>query len=177
MPENKKLMLRNVRVSYVTVDEPRSITEGGDLYYSVSVIIDKDSPVVKDYIDACKAIMIDQKWTEAQMRAAEKGIHDGSKERADDEAYAGKYYLNAKSKRKPLLLDKARREVAADKFYSGCFANVSISMYPYDKVGRKGVGVGLRGMQFVADGDPLGSTVSKDEFDQLESDDTADDFI
>jgi hypothetical protein len=177
MPENKKLMIRNARVSYVTVDEPRAITEGGKLYYSVSVIIEKDNPAVAEYIEACRNIMKEQKWDDAQIKLADKGIRDGSKERPEDDAYTNRYFLNAKSERKPLLIDKARREVSPEKIYSGCYCNVSISMYPYDKAKRKGVGVGLRGIQFVEDGNPLGSTVSKDEFDQLETDDTADDFI
>lgn len=173
----KKLMIRNARLSYVTVDEPRSIVEGGEPYYSISVIIEPDNPATAEIKKTVDALINEQKWTPAQKKVCDKALRDGNEERAEDEAYANNYFINAKSRQKPLLIDGARREVPASKFYSGCYANVSVSLYAYDKAGNRGVGCGLRGVQFVKDGEPLGSTVSADEFDKLEDDEVAEDFV
>ena len=56
--------------------------------------------------------------------------------------------------------------------YSGCYARVSINFYAFNANGNRGVAAGLGNIQFVRDGEPLGSQVSaSDEFETLDDDD------
>jgi Protein of unknown function (DUF2815) len=51
--------------------------------------------------------------------------------------------------------------------YDGCYANVKISIYAYDK-GNNGIGAGLKGIQFAGDGDSFsgaGKSAEKDDFE------------
>lgn len=172
MAANTKLMIKNARLSYANLFEPRAIVEGGALKYSVSILIDKED---KETINAIKKIVADyikeQKWTEAQKKQADIALRDGPTEKPEDEEYANVVFLNAKSDKKPLVVDQKRNTVTdPDIVYSGCYANVYVSFYPFDKGGNKGVGVGLQAVQKVRDGEPLGNTVTADVFDQLEED-------
>lgn len=170
--ENKKLTLKNKRLSYVTVLEPRSIVADGPLYYSVSVIIPKDDPQVAELKKAITEIINEQKWSPNEKRKADLALRDGDEERPDDEAYKNCYYINAKSAKKPRVVGRYKEDITdSDKIYSGCYGNVLISLYSFDKGGNKGVGVGLRGVQFVRDGEPLGSVVTDDEFEDLPDED------
>jgi hypothetical protein len=170
MPENSKLMLKNVRLSYCNLFEPRAIAEGGALKYSVSIIIPKSE---KEQLSEIKKILSqileEQKWTPAQKKAADLPIRDGDAEREEEDAYKNSYFMNPKSNRKPLVVDQRRQVVESDDIvYSGCYANVYVSFYPYDKAGNKGVGVGLLGVQKVKDGEPLGNTITADIFSDIE---------
>ena len=170
MAENQKLTIKNARLSYVTLFEPRAVVEGGPLFYSVSVIIPKDSKeTINEFNKAVKKIIDEQKWSSSAKKSADLALRDGDDERPDDAAYRNCYFINAKSNKKPRVVDRAIQDIDdPDKIYSGCYGNVLISLYPFDKGGNKGVGVGLRAVQFVADGEPLGSVVSDDEFENFE---------
>jgi hypothetical protein len=170
MAKNPTLMLKNVRLSYCNLFEPRAIAEGGALKYSVSVLIEKTNTAqLTEIKKIISQIVNEQKWTPAQKQAAGLPIWDGDKEKPDDEAYQSNYYLNPKSDRKPLVVDQRRQVVNDyDTVYSGCYANVMVSFYPYDKAGKKGVGVGLLGVQKVRDGEPLGNTITADVFDDID---------
>ena len=52
--------------------------------------------------------------------------------------------------------------------YSGAWVNVSLDIYPFDRV-SKGVAAGLRGVQKVSDDESLGggTAASDDEFDEI----------
>ena len=53
--------------------------------------------------------------------------------------------------------------------YSGAWVNVSLDIYPFDRV-SKGVAAGLRGVQKVSDDETLGgggSAASDNEFDEI----------
>ena len=167
--ENKKLTLKEKRLSYVTVIEPRSIVQDGPLYYSVSIIIPKNDPQVNEIKKAITEIVNEQKWSPIEKKKADLALRDGDEERPDDAAYKDSYYLNAKSAKKPRVVGRYKEEITdPDKIYSGCYGNVLISLYPFDKGGNKGVGVGLRGVQFVKDGEPLSSVVTDDELEDFE---------
>ena len=62
------------------------------------------------------------------------------------------------------------------RVYSGCYARVSLNMFPYDAAGNKGVSAGLNNVQFLRDGESLGGrSRAADDFDALD-DDEGEDF-
>jgi len=181
MAEAKKMILHNVRASYVTLVEPKAIAEGQDKKYSISLIIDKDSADLPELKKLINEVLADTKWPDAIKKKCDKGLRDGDTDRPEDAAYAGKLFVNAKSAKKPLVVKTVKGknvEVEADEIYSGCYINCGISIYAYDQAGNKGVGIGLRGVQFDHDGEALGSSMDADEFElTAESAPASDDWL
>ena len=89
------------------------------------------------------------------------------------------YYINAKSNRKPQVVDLDRDDIFdAEEVYSGCYVRATIVFFPYSNEG-KGVGVLLNNVQKLADGDHLGGSAASaaDDFDddeELEDDELLD---
>ena len=173
------LVTGKVRLSYEHVWEPASIN-GGDEKYSVSLIIPKSDTKTLDAI--LKAI--EQAKQDGKAKFGGKipanlklPLRDGDIERPDDEAYADSYFINANSKDKPQIVDKKVQPILdRSEVYSGCYARVSISLYPFNTNGNKGIACGLGNIQKIADGEPLGGrTRAEDDFDAYEDDE--DDFL
>ena len=47
-----------------------------------------------------------------------------------------------------------------NEFYSGCYGRASITLYPYDTSGSKGIAAGLNNVQKLEDGEKFGGTTS-----------------
>ena len=173
------LVTGKVRLSYEHVWEPASIN-GGDEKYSVSLIIPKsDTKTLNAILDAIEQAKKDGKAKFGGKIPAnlKLPLRDGDIERPDDEAYADSYFINANSKDKPQIVDKKVQPILdRSEVYSGCYARVSISLYPFNTNGNKGIACGLGNIQKLADGEPLGGrTRAEDDFDAYEDDE--DDFL
>ena len=180
MAETRKMVLHGVRASYVTLVEPKAIAEGQDKKYSISLIIEKNNPDLAELKKQINAVISETKWTDAVKAKCDKALRDGDADRPEDDAYAGKLFINAKSAKKPLIVKTIQGknvEVDAETIYSGCYVNCGISIYAYDQAGNKGVGIGLRGVQFDHDGEPLGSSMSVDEFEVTAESAPTDDWL
>lgn len=177
--QSTKVVVGPVRLSYLHIWEPAAIEEGQDKKYSASLIIPKsDKATIKrinDAIDAAKQQGKASKFGGKIPANLKLPLRDGDNERPEDEAYAGCYFLNASAKTKPGIVDKNRQPILAqDEVYSGCYGFVSITFYPFDKAGNKGVAVGLNHIMKAKDGEPLGgrSSAENDFADiKLEDDD------
>lgn len=97
------------------------------------------------------------------------------------EGYEGVWYVAAKNKARPLIMDanKAPLTQADGKIYSGCYANVIIEAYAITDPKRKGAHAAIKGVQFVKDGDAFGggAPASPDEFDELSEGANAADLV
>ena len=83
------------------------------------------------------------------------GLRDGDAEK-DDEAYEGAFFINANSVQKPGVVDADLNPIIdPDEFYSGCFGRASLTFYPYNSNGSKGI-AGLGNLQKLEDGERLG---------------------
>lgn len=181
--QSTKVITGKVRASYCHVFEPASVSEGDDKKYSISLIIPKSDTAMVDSIkagiEAAKAAG-KAKWGGKIPAKLKTPLRDGDEERPDDEAYANSYFLNATSKTKPGIIDRAKNEITdPEDFYSGCYCRASINFYPFDTKGNKGVAAGLNNLQKMADGEALGGGRSKaeDDFsDEIEID-ADDDFL
>ena len=103
-------------------------------------------------------------------------LRDGDIDRPEDEAYADSMFLNANSKQAPQIVDRQVQPILdQSEVYSGCYGRVSITFYAYNSNGNKGVAAGLRNVQKLRDGEPLGSRANaRDEFEAV---DAEDDFL
>ncbi|ADI67580.1 DUF2815 family protein [Mobiluncus curtisii] len=170
-----KVITGEVRLSYATVWEPKSIN-GGKEKYSASLLIPKDDKETLDAIEAAIDAAIKEGIGKFGGKIPPRGslklpLRDGDTER-DDEAYAGHYFVNANSINQPQIVDGNVAPILdRSEVYSGCYARVSINFYAFNTNGNRGIACGLGNIQKTRDGEPLGGHVSAaSEFDAWNAD-------
>ena len=174
-----KVVTGVVRLSYANVWEPASIN-GSNPKYSVSLIIPKTDTKTIDAINAAVDAAIKDGAAKFGGKIPNKAalklpLRDGDLER-DDEAYKGAYFVNANSREKPGVVDRRRIPITDPLMvYSGCYVRASISFYPFNTNGNRGIACGLQNIQLWCDGEPLNGRVrAEDEFDALDDVDDED---
>lgn len=161
------------RLSYSHIWEPTSIN-GSEPKYSVCCLISKDDTKTLGRINALvKKVIEDGKpiWGGKIPKKLKLPLRDGDEER-DDSVYENMMFLNANSGRMPAIIDRRCQPILdQDEVYSGCYANVKISVYPFNKNGNQGVACGLVAVQKTKDGERLSGSTGIDGFDSLDFDD------
>lgn len=173
---NTKVVTGEVRLSYANVWEPKSIN-GGKEKYSVSIIIPKSDQKTIEKIEKAIDAAIEEGLgkfggKKPNKKAIKLSLRDGDVEK-DDEAYKDAYFVNANSMTAPQIVDmKVEPILDRSEIYSGVYARVSLSFYAFNVNGNKGVACGLRNIQKIKDGEPLGGkTSASEDFDALDADD------
>ena len=162
-----RVTTKKVRFSYVHVFEPTAMTEfdanGKPTVkkYSSAILIPKNDKVTVQAIqEAIQLALVEGKSKHFGGNIPTKWanpLRDGDEEKPDDEVYAGHYFLNAKSIKRPVILGPDK-ELLVDKddFYSGCYGRVVLNFYAYGfKVPSRGVAVGFESAMKLEDGDNL----------------------
>jgi hypothetical protein len=182
-----KVITGKVRFSYVHVFKPEAVGESEEKKYSVSLIIPKSDKktlkAIKQAIDAAKENGKSSKFGGKIPANLKTPLRDGDEDRPEDEAYANAYFINASAYSRPGIVDKNREPITEEEeFYSGCYGRASITFFPFNASGNKGIAAGLNHVQKTSEGEPLGGRVSVDvdfaddpDFDDDEDDD--DDFL
>lgn len=108
------------------------------------------------------------KWGD-NWKKVRQPLRDGDKEKDDltedgstkGEKYPerlGCYFLNARSTKPVTVVDRQRTPIVdPEQVYGGCKVKIAISFYPYSTSGNNGIGVGLNGVQKIADGESFGN--------------------
>jgi len=185
---NTRMVIRNVRLTYMHILEPRAAAEGAEPKYSLTMLIRKDD---KENIDAIKAAIkaaIVKKFGEKPPKGLRNPLRDGdeideeSGERMKGGEFEGCFYLSASNK-KPIrpVVGKAKSPATADHLVNGYFGCVGVNFYGYDAAGNRGVAAGLNDLWITKKGDVLaGATidwgnVEADDFGSVSLGGTADD--
>ena len=168
---NTKVRIGEVRLSYCHLFQPEAVADGGEKKYSVSIIIPKSNTKlvaeIKAAIEAAAAAGI-SKFGGRRPANLKTPLRDGDLERADDDAYADAWFINASSKGKPGVVkvmnvqgEKKLVEVTnEEEVYSGCYGYVSINFFAFNNAGNKGVAAGLNNVLKTKDGTFLGGRTS-----------------
>lgn len=174
--DDRRMRTGKCRLSYPHVFEVYS--ESGK--YQVQLIIPKTDKETIALISALeKSAQEDGKakmWNGKLPKKYSGPLHDGDIEQDTTERpeYEGCYYINAKSTRRPGVVDKDR-EIITDEFelYGGCYVRATLAFFPYENSGNAGVGCLLNNIQKLEEGDKFGSGVSdpEDDFDDDDDDD------
>mgnify|MGYP003345564437 FL=1 len=153
-----KFITGKVRFSYANVFQPAE-TPNGTLKYSVSILIPKSD---KETVARFQKAFEETKAANANYfggsvpKMLKGGLRDGDAEK-EDPVYAGHYFINASSNEKPGVVDADLNPVIdQSEFYSGCYGRASITFYPYNAQGSKGIACGLNNLQKLEDGEKLG---------------------
>lgn len=180
-----KVRIGEVRLSYCHLFQPEAVADGGEKKYSVSLLLPKSNTgLVAGVKAAIKAAFQDGIASRFGGKQPAPGtwknpLRDGDAERPDDETYAGCYFINATSKGKPGIVkivkmngEKKLVEITdEDEVYSGCYGVASVTFFPFNNAGNKGVAAGLNNVLKTKDGEYLGGRASAqsdfgDELDQ-----------
>jgi len=160
--ETEKIVTGLVRFIYPNVITPRAFKEGQEKKYSTMVVIDKtDTATVEAILD---------KITAAKDAGKLKGtfkqpLKDGDAEFPDDANFKGKYFLNARSKFKPGVVDAYKKPITDPEiFYGGCYGRAVLTFLAYSE-GSKGVCARLKAVQKIKDGERVGGGDNTDAFD------------
>jgi hypothetical protein len=156
---NEKVVTGKVRFSYANVFKPVASEEGKTPKYSVSIIIDKkDKETIDKLTKAFEKVKAESGpfFGGTIPKVLKGGLRDGDAEK-DDAAYANSFFINANSVMKPGVVDAELNAIIdPDEFYSGCYGRASITFYPYNQQGSKGIACGLGNLQKLEDGERLG---------------------
>jgi hypothetical protein len=177
-----KVVIGPVRLSYLHVWEPKAIEEGGEAKYSASLIIPKKDKAtiakINAAIEAAKLQGKDTKFAGKIPANLKNPLRDGDTDRPDDEAYENAFFVNASAKTKPGVVDKNRQPIMdQDELYSGCYAYVSVTFFPFNTSGNKGIAAGLNHIMKVKDGEPLGGrSTAESDFAEVMIEDEDDDL-
>ena len=161
---NTKVRIGEVRLSYCHLFQPEAVADGGEKKYSVSIIIPKSNTKL---VAEVKAAII-SKFGGRRPANLKTPLRDGDLERADDDAYADAWFINASSKGKPGVVkvmnvqgEKKLVEVTnEEEVYSGCYGYVSVNFFAFNNAGNKGVAAGLNNVLKTKDGTFLGGRTS-----------------
>lgn len=176
---SRKLILKNVRFSYVRVFEAEQFNGVGEFNYSVVLLIPKtDTALVKQINDAVKAEAQDYFSRDPKFKGQvpanfKSPLRDGDDPKKEGQAgYEGMYYITAKRKEehgKPIVIDKSKQPITVkENIYSGSWGVASISLYGYNMSSEnRGITAGLNGIQKVTDDDRLDGGASVNDFEDL----------
>lgn len=147
------------RLSYTHVFE-KFIPEGEtDGKYQTNILIPKSEKktlkAINEAIAEAKKKAITEKWSGKEPKKLDMPLRDGDEK--DDEVYEDHFYLNAKSKKRPGIVNRQKEAILdEDEVYSGCWAIVSVTFYGYDTSGNRGVGCALNNIMKWKDDEALG---------------------
>lgn len=165
-----KIKLNNVRLSYPCLYEPKAFQGEGEPKFSANFLFEAEGENHRIVVEALKAQAKEsfnedavKKYTNL-VKAGKTCLCDGSLK--SFEGYEGMYYLTAKSKKRPLLIDRDKSITTKEDgiFYAGCYVNVIADVYIPKSY--PGIWAELKAVQFYAHGEPIGgSSVSEDDFE------------
>lgn len=159
-----------VRLSYVHLFKPYAAMVGQEERYSCTILVpktDTDTMArINAAIEAAKQRGISEKWSGQCPPIVPTPVYDGDGVRpSDGMAFGpeckGHWVFTASSKidYQPEVVDLNLNPILnQSEVYSGMYAKVNVTFYPYAFGGKKGIGCGLGPVQKVADGEPLGGS-------------------
>ena len=161
-----------VRASYVNIFQPRASQNGGELKYSVTLLIPKNDIATINNIYA--------EIEKAKQEGAQKvfggnippmcktPLYDGDGVRPSGEYFGeeckGCLVMTASAKMQPSIVGLDMQNIINPaEVYSGCYIRANINFFAYNTNGNKGIGCGLNAVQKIEDGEPLTARVSVEE--------------
>ena len=184
-----EVILKNVRLSFPDLWKPgKPMNEGDVPKYGAQFIFDKDSEAAataKAALMSAAQETFGANWQAivGAMEKSKKCVRNGDDNLTKDgtvrEGYAGKLYIVARNKTKPLVIgpkrgadgEFPRLTEEGGKPYGGCFVNVKVdikAMKAKDRIPNQ-IYATLQTVQFVGDGEAFGAAPGTAEgFDDVE---------
>jgi hypothetical protein len=166
MQKETEAVTPEATIVYPDVFQPSSFKDGPEMYRCVLLIPETaDLSEVKAAIKVArerkfpgqsaefyKQLRYPIRRGEEKARTEEGYIDEGS-------FYFGNWFITPKSKFQPEIVDIYGKPITDQKaIYGGCKVRALLTFYGYEYLGNKGVGVTLRAVCKIADGDPIGGS-------------------
>ena len=191
MADNTRIMTGKVRLSYVHLCEPYAFQQGQEEKYSATILIPKTDTAtlgrIKAAMEAATQRGVEKQWGGKRPPLINNPLHDGDGTKPSDgtefgEECKGHWVITASSKadRKPGIVDNMCNPIIDQtEVYSGMYARVTMTFFPYSFGGKKGIGCALGNVQKLADGEPLAASGIKaeNEFGAVDIDPITGDII
>lgn len=183
LPQGKVIKLKDVRLSFPSLDIPRKTKgyeddENAPAMYRASFLLDPKNPEHVTLIKQCNAEikrLITETWGtkpakmdditcfgkgETQIRESGE-VYDG---------YEGMYYVSSSNVKLPRRMNRQMEDLSNDQaqqvLYGGCYVTASVNFWVQDNKHGKAIRCSLRGVQFKGEGEAFGAGVAgDDEFD------------
>lgn len=161
--KDRQVIFGPCRLSYTHLFEKYTPEGGGEGKYMTNVLIPKSEKktveALQQAIEAAKKMGVVGKWGGKEPKKLEMPLRDGDEK--DDEAYEDHFFVNAKCNTRPGVVDKDKVTITdEDEIYSGVWAYVSVTFYPYDVNGNKGIACGLNNIMKFKDDERFGGRTS-----------------
>ena len=179
----EQINLSNVRLSFPKLIKPEPSSPTAKPTFGCDFILAPNDPQLAHFMEQVAACAF-EKWKEKanfvlQMMQSDRKLrcYGNGNEKVKvatlqpHEGYVGMFYISASSSadRPPsiarpedgVLIDNTNtmeRTAAADKLYGGCYVNAIVGLWAQDNQHGKAVRCNLHGLQFLRNGDPLGSS-------------------
>lgn len=155
---SKRVFLKNVRLDWPKLDEPKA-DFGGEPKYQATFIMTPDSESAQNTMAAIKEVAAQFFGDRARevMVGNAVPLHKGD---AGKDGYDGMVYIKAKSKNRPELVGAKPTQKYTEAleirndFRPGNYVNAYITVFAYDK-GSRGVAAMLDAVQFRSAGESL----------------------
>lgn len=159
-----------VRLSYVHLFKPYAFQAGQEEKFQVTVLVPKTDMDtmnrINAAIDAAKQKGISEKWNGQCPPIISTPINDGDGVRPSDGLPYGPeckghwvFTASAKVDYPPEVVDvQGNPIINQSEVYSGMYARVCVTFFPYTYGGKKGIGCGLGPVQKRRDGESLGGS-------------------
>ena len=156
-----------VRLSFVHIFKPYAFQPGQEEKYSVTVLVPKTDTDTKGRIDAAieaaKQKGITDKWNGVMPPIVPTPVYDGDGVKPSDGTEfgpecKGHWVFTARSNAdyQPEVVDTVGNPIInQSEIYSGVYARVNVTFFPYVYGGKKGIGCSLGPVQKLEDGEPL----------------------
>lgn len=168
-----KVITPKAMLSYPYLFKPQPGKEGKDAKYSAALVFPKGTDLKE-----LKAAVLEAAESKWGAKAAD-GLRSGKlrsplRTDVEEKGYPeGSTFFNARSKAAPGVVSvfpgpngKPLPIEDEDQVYAGCWVRASVTAFPYDVDGNRGVGFALNNVQKLADGERIdGRKKAEDEFE------------
>lgn len=171
-----EVKLKNVRLAFAADLFTAKKSDDGYEAFGCGLLLPKDHPQIKDLREAEETVGKEKfgaKWPQVKKDLVANNklaLKDGDTKSWD--GYEGHWYLSPRSKTRPTVIDRDRSPLVEKdgKPYSGSYVNAIVDIWAMDSSDYgKRISCGLKGVQFLRDGDAFGGNqpAKPDEFDDL----------
>ena len=165
-----KVLLKNVRLSFPSLFKTEQYAGEDTEKYAATFLIPKsDTKTVASIEQACKQALV-EKYGEGKVpKGFKMPLVDGDDK--EYQGYADHVCIKANTKKRPTLVNRDKTPIVEEDgiLYGGCYVNASIDVWVMDNSYGKKVLASLNAIQFVKDGEAVGTkSEGADDFEDLD---------
>lgn len=171
--EAKRVVLKNVRLSFPSLFKKAVFNGKESDKYEATFLIKKDDPQLEILKKAGEDFLLKEFGTKDKIPKSLKRTYLVDGDTKDYDGYEGMMAVKAGTRNRPTVIDRDKTPLVEEdeKIYAGCYVNASVSFWYSDhELGGKQLLCNLAGVQFYDHGEPFGAggVDATDDFDEID---------